>query len=103
MQLIVYGGDAKSSAIEAVNFAKKFDFEKANSKLEDANESMLKAHQTQTQLLQKEAQGETLQLSLLMVHGQDHLMNAITYIDIAKEIVHLYEFIHNSTLSMKNK
>lgn len=103
MQLIVYGGDAKSSASEAVNFAKKFDFEKANSKLEDANESMLKAHQTQTQLLQKEAQGETLQLSLLMVHGQDHLMNAITYIDMAKEIVNLYEFIHNSTFSMRNK
>ena len=29
-------------------------------------------------------------LSLLMVHGQDHLMNAITFLDMAKEMVDVY-------------
>lgn len=28
-----------------------------------------------------------------MVHGQDHLMNAITFLDMAKETIELYQRI----------
>ncbi|ENA0413451.1 PTS lactose/cellobiose transporter subunit IIA, partial [Listeria monocytogenes] len=37
-----------------------------------------------------EARGEKAEVSLLLVHAQDHLMNAITFKDLAKEIVDLY-------------
>ncbi|EAG9877164.1 PTS lactose/cellobiose transporter subunit IIA, partial [Listeria monocytogenes] len=52
--------------------------------------ALLEAHHSQTSLIQGEARGEKAEVSLLLVHAQDHLMNAITFKDLAKEIVDLY-------------
>ncbi|VIQ71868.1 lichenan-specific phosphotransferase enzyme iia component (pts system lichenan-specific eiia component) (eiia-lic) (eiii-lic) [Streptococcus pneumoniae] len=91
MGLIMYGGEAKSNAMEAIQAAKKGDFSKANKKLADANAALLKAHIAQTEMLTKEANGDSAPLSLLMVHAQDHLMTSITFVDLAKEVVEVYE------------
>ncbi|MFH0401876.1 PTS lactose/cellobiose transporter subunit IIA [Streptococcus sp. A23] len=91
MGLIMYGGDAKGLAVQAIQAAKKGEFTDAHAKLEQANDSLNIAHKSQTSLLAQEAGGQSVEVSLLMVHGQDHLMNAITFIDMAKEIVSLYE------------
>ncbi|MET3557075.1 PTS system cellobiose-specific IIA component [Streptococcus rupicaprae] len=91
MQLIMYGGDAKSKAMEAIHLAKQAQFESAQAKIAEANASLSQAHHAQTGLLTKEASGEHIQASLLMIHGQDHLMNAITFIDLAKEVIALYQ------------
>ena len=93
MGLIMYGGDAKSNAVEAIQAAKAGDFELAQSKITDAEASLTQAHHSQTQMLTKEAQGEKAEVSLLMVHGQDHLMTSIAFTDLAKEIVDLYKRI----------
>nr|WP_206763336.1 PTS lactose/cellobiose transporter subunit IIA [Clostridium perfringens] len=93
MNLIMYGGDAKSNAIEAIQVAKNGEFELANTKILDAESSLSKAHNSQTELLSEEAKGNETIVSLLMVHGQDHLMNAITFTDLAKEFINMYERI----------
>lgn len=90
MGLIMYGGDAKGKAVEAIAAAKAFNFEEAEEKLKEANQSLSHAHKSQTALLSQEANGDSVSLSLLMVHGQDHLMNAITFIDMAKEVIDVY-------------
>lgn len=90
MGLIMYGGDAKGKAVEALDAAKKGDFEEAEVMLEQANESLVTAHRSQTSLLTNEAQGEPVEISLLLIHGQDHLMNAITFIDLVREMIELY-------------
>ncbi|MBY5035098.1 PTS lactose/cellobiose transporter subunit IIA [Streptococcus gallolyticus] len=90
MGLIMYGGDAKGKAVEAIAAAKKFNFEVAEAKLKEANLSLSHAHKSQTALLTQEAGGDSINISLLMVHGQDHLMNAITFIDMAKEVIDIY-------------
>lgn len=91
MPLIMYGGDAKSSAMEAIQFAKKGEWEGADRKLKEAKDSLIQAHHSQTELLTNEARGETTTLSLLMVHAQDHLMTSITFVDLATEIIELYK------------
>ncbi|MEY8461858.1 PTS lactose/cellobiose transporter subunit IIA [Streptococcus merionis] len=91
MQLIMYGGDAKSKAVEAIRAAKKQEFTVAQEKLSEAQASLGLAHRAQTGLLTQEANGEAVSVSLLMVHGQDHLMNAITFIDMAKEVIDVYQ------------
>ncbi|MFT8394313.1 MAG: PTS lactose/cellobiose transporter subunit IIA [Liquorilactobacillus ghanensis] len=93
MQLIVNGGNAKSSAFEAINLAKSGKFDGAKEKLNEANDFLAKAHNSQTSLLTEEANGNNEELTLLMVHAQDHVMNAITFIDLASEIVDLYKII----------
>ena len=42
-------------------------------------------------MLTEEARGNHAKLTLLVVHAQDHLMTAITYIDLAQEIVEVYK------------
>ena len=41
--------------------------------MDEANSIILKAHHSQTDLLQEEAQGNGHQLSILLVHAQDIL------------------------------
>lgn len=52
---------------------------------------MIEAHHAQTGLLTQEASGDPVAVSLLMVHGQDHLMTAIAFKDMAKEIIDVYQ------------
>ncbi|AGF55509.1 MULTISPECIES: PTS lactose/cellobiose transporter subunit IIA [Clostridium] len=91
MELVVNGGHARSKSMEAIKAAKKGDFEFAKEKIKEANEALNNAHNFQTSLIQKEAAGEKVEISLLMVHAQDHLMNAMTVRDLAKEMVSMYE------------
>ena len=41
-------------------------------------------------MLTQEASGEDIKVSLLLVHSQDYLMNAITFRDMASEVVDVY-------------
>lgn len=94
MSLIMNAGNSKSFSMEAIKAAKENDFPLAQEKLKEAENSINAAHNAQTSLLTKEANGEKTELSMLLIHGQDHLMNAITFLDIAKEFVELYEKIN---------
>ncbi|MFC6464628.1 PTS lactose/cellobiose transporter subunit IIA [Marinilactibacillus sp. GCM10026970] len=91
MGLIMHGGDAKSNAMEAIHAAKEGDFETADEKLKLADDALIQAHHSQTGLLTREASGDSVEMSLLMVHGQDHLMNAITFKDMAVEVIDLHK------------
>lgn len=93
MGLIIHGGNAKSNAMEAIQDAKDGDFQQADEKIKQAEESLVEAHHSQTGLLTKEAQGEHLDLNLLTVHSQDHLMTSIAFTDLAKEIIDVYKKI----------
>lgn len=90
MQLMVSAGDAKDLAYQALTAARNGDLDLAKEKLTAAREKLTAAHNVQTTMLTAEAQGKTIQLTLLLVHAQDHLMTAITYVDLAEELVALY-------------
>ncbi|WP_440897598.1 PTS lactose/cellobiose transporter subunit IIA [Amphibacillus sp. Q70] len=89
MGIIMHGGNARSAAMRAMVAAKKASFAEAEELIEEANTALNKAHRIQTDLIQAESRGENPEISLLMVHAQDHLMNAMTIIDLAKEIIDL--------------
>ena len=91
MGIIMAGGNAKAHAVEAITAAKKGDFTEAEKKLEEANQAIVDAHNTQTEMLTAEARGEHTPIDLYMVHAQDHLMTGITFVDVAKEIVEVYK------------
>ena len=93
INLIVNSGSARSSAIEAIQYAKAGDMAKANESLQQAKESVNEAHHSQTEMIQGEIRGEKTPLNLLMVHAQDHLMTSLVVIDLAQEFIDLYEKI----------
>lgn len=93
MGLILYSGNAKSDAMEAIVAAKNDEFELADEKIKSAEASLVEAHHSQTGLLTQEAQGNHITVTLLTVHSQDHLMTSIAFTDLAKEIIAIYRKI----------
>ncbi len=98
-QIILHGGNGKSCSMEAIAAAKRGDFTEARAKLQEAADALNEAHHVQTSLIQGEIRGEKVEISLLMVHAQDHLMNAITMKDLATEFVDLYKTIKLAKVS----
>ncbi|GAA4057004.1 PTS lactose/cellobiose transporter subunit IIA [Amphibacillus indicireducens] len=89
-QIILHAGNGKSNAMEAIQEAKSGDFEAADNKLNEANIDLRKAHQFQTKLLQDEANGSNKEISIILIHAQDHLMTSMTVRDLAIEMIDLY-------------
>lgn len=88
-QIIVDAGDARTKALQAVKAANEDKIQKAESILREARECLKKAHRSQTELIQKEAVGEGVEVNIIMVHSQDHFSMAMTSIDIAEEVIFL--------------
>jgi len=93
-QIILHGGNGKSLAMESIQLAKKGDIQNARKKINEAEEAINQAHHIQTTLIQDEVSGQKNEVTLLMVHAQDHLMTAITIKDIANEMVELYDLLN---------
>lgn len=92
-ELITNSGEARSYAMEALREARNENFEKAEEMIKEAEEKLLIAHKSQTELIQMEAAGEKMEINILLIHAQDHLMNAITIKDLAIEIIELHKKI----------
>ena len=75
-----------------VNLVPLFKYE-VDKNFTEAEQEINKAHNFQTSLLQEEAQGKDYQLNLILIHSQDHLMNALTIKDMANEIIDIYQEI----------
>jgi len=91
MALIAGAGDSKSYSLEAISAAREGYIDKAWELLEKGKEAMVEAHDVQTDLLRKEMSGELNETSLLMIHAQDHLMNAMLVRQMAEEFILLYQ------------
>lgn len=96
MELVGNAGESRSLAFEALAQAKKGDFEKAEQLLEEAKQAALKAHHIQTELICEEADGNKVEISLLMVHAQDHLMTSILARELITEMIALYKKSENN-------
>lgn len=79
-QIILYAGNGKSNAMEAIQEAKGGNFESADDLIVEAGTELGKAHEYQTKLLQQEASGEGSPVNVMLIHSQDHLMTSMTEI-----------------------
>lgn len=94
-EIISNVGMGKSLAIEAIREARDNNFEEAEKKLEEAKEFLVQGHHAHAGLITKEANGETLPFSLIIMHAEDQLMSAETIKDMAVELVELNKKIVN--------
>lgn len=93
--IVSYAGDAKASAMQAISVAKEGKIDEARDLIKDARTTIAEAHHEQTKLISTESSGEDLPFSVLLVHGQDHLMTSMTVIDLAEQFIEVYETIAN--------
>ncbi|MEG0297158.1 MAG: PTS lactose/cellobiose transporter subunit IIA [Clostridium sp.] len=90
MNLIMHSGEARSYAMEAIDLAKNSKIDEAKELIEKASQQLGHAHHSQTTLIQNEAAGNKAEVSLLLVHAQDHLMTSMVVKDLANEIIEIY-------------
>lgn len=91
MDLIINSGEARGLAFEALKKAKSGEYEEAKILLKKSEQSSLLAHKAQSKMLFNESSGNITQMSVLLVHAQDHLMTSILAQELIKEIIELHE------------
>ncbi|MFU2205145.1 PTS lactose/cellobiose transporter subunit IIA [Streptococcus pluranimalium] len=89
MTIIAASGTAKSLYIEAIQEAKKGNFEQANQLIEEGHQIFVTGHHAHAQLLQESAEGE-LPFSLLLLHAEDQMMSSETIKVLAEELIDVY-------------
>lgn len=92
-QIISNVGAARSSYIEAIQKAKQGDFEGAQECIKAGQEQFMKGHEAHFELIQKEAAGQQVGGSLILVHAEDQLMSAEGFKIIATEMIESYKRI----------
>ena len=92
-ELIMNAGNAKSLALMAVESAREFDFEEAQKQLKESQQEFHLAHQAQSDMIQGEANGNPVELNIVLVHAQDHLTMATMAQDNAQEFINLYRLV----------
>ena len=69
MNIIINAGDCKNHAYMALGKVNEGKYDEADEEIKLANEALSKAHDSQTEMLQKEAAGEKVDFSILFVHA----------------------------------
>lgn len=89
--IIFHSGNARTLIHEAFALLRAESFTEAEGKLDEANQEILEAHRSQTHLLKEYASGQKIEMEIIMVHAQDHLMTTMTLLEVAKEMRYLYQ------------
>lgn len=90
-EIISNVGMAKSLSIEALREARAHNYIVAEDKLEEAKKFLLEGHHAHTTLIQREATGEKLDFSLILMHAEDQLISAETIRDLSEEIIAMHK------------
>jgi PTS system cellobiose-specific IIA component len=88
--LILHSGNARSEAMKAIAAAKNGDIEKAQKMIEIAKQELANAQKVHASIIQEEARGGDINLSLLLMHSEDHFVMGQLTIDLAKELLDVY-------------
>lgn len=90
-QIISAVGTARSMYIEAIQEAKKGNFERAEELIKEGSEIFVQGHHAHSELIQQEASGNTVVPSLMLLHAEDQLMSADGFKIIAQEFIEVYK------------
>lgn len=89
--IIAYSGESISSSMEAVEAARQGDQKAVLERMASADEALAKAHEVHTELLVREANGEKIEMSLMLIHASTHMANAEMMRNVSKCFFKQYE------------
>lgn len=90
-QLILYSGNARSKVIQSLREYRGGNVEESELLIAQAEQDLAVAHDVHFQLVQKEAQGEKVEISMLFIHSEDHLMSTLTMKELVKELLDIFK------------
>lgn len=89
MELLIYAGQARSDAMEAISASRNKQWDEAEQLMASSEQACREAHKIQTALIGLDEGSGKVTVNLILVHAQDHLMTAMLCQDLAKEIIAL--------------
>ncbi|MGX6592378.1 PTS system, cellobiose-specific IIA component [Cetobacterium ceti] len=101
--IVGFAGEAKSHAYRALTLAEEGDFLGAEEALKECDGAVLQAHHVQTDMIQKEAGGNKVEISMLFVHAQDHLMTALSERELIKKLIRMNKRFYELEKKIDNK
>jgi len=90
-EIIANAGDARAVTYQALDKVQEENLDEAYELIDEAEKTMNKAHNVQTELIQEEIQGNKVDGGLLMIHAQDHLMTAVAEHQMVKRMIPIFE------------
>jgi PTS system cellobiose-specific IIA component len=87
--MILHAGEARTKAKEAAEAAKEGDWEAADRLLKEADDEQVQAHKMSAEVIKKEAKGEAIDFSVLLVHALDLLILAWVEMDYVEQFIDL--------------
>lgn len=88
-EIISNVGMARSCFIEAIDLANEGKIEEAEAKVKEGEEFFLNGHAKHGEMIQQEAAGTPVEVSILVVHAEDQLMSAETFKILAEKFIDL--------------
>ncbi len=88
-QIISNVGAARSMYIEAIQKARVKEYDDAYKLIEEGQKLYSEGHKAHYELVRKEAAGEEVKLTLLLMHAEDQMMSADSFKVIAEELIEL--------------
>lgn len=89
--IILDSGQARTLIHESFQLMRTAHYLEAQERLDQANDALVEAHKAQTNMLQEYASGTKIEMEIIMVHAQDHLMTTMTLKEVALEMLFLYQ------------
>ena len=84
-------GEAKTGYMKAISLAKEGKNQEAQEEIRKGNQTLAKAHHEHFEFVQREASGEKVEYSVLLMHAEDQLLTAEVFRDMAVEFLNVYE------------
>lgn len=92
-EIILHAGNAKCIALEIINLAEEGELDAAHKKIEKADEELVLAHQVHKDILDLLANGQRIDMDLILTHALDHLASAELICLLAQKFISIYEKI----------
>ena len=92
MEVIMNAGDGRDKIDEALAAMAEGKLDKL---LEEAEALIVKAHNAQTEVIQSQVSGESMEYSLLFVHAQDTVMTITTELRMTQKLLPIVKMLLN--------
>ena len=90
-QIISAVGTARSCYIEAIQEAKKGNYEAAEKMIAEGDEAFAEGHDAHLGLLGREAETGETDVCLIILHAEDQLMSAESFKILSNEFIDVYK------------
>lgn len=88
--IISFVGSAKSDYVQSLQLSRDAQFQEAAKKIEEGKEAYVQAHRIHADMIAKEAGGEDVAVSLLLMHAESMLIDAESFRLNALEFLSIY-------------